>query len=99
MGLSREDREHLWSALKEGRSPRSMHRLFVEICDSRGLDAEQVQRERAMLTARYHDELDPIERKHRAWFSVKYCVICGGHSTAISAAGIRGVQPTRALAC
>ena len=38
--------------------------------------------------ARSNDELDPIERKHRAWFGRKYCVICGASSTAISKGGL-----------
>ena len=45
-------------------------------------------RRRLNDVARPDNELDPIERKHRAWFSPKYCVICGARSTAISARGL-----------
>jgi hypothetical protein len=41
--------------------------------------------------------MDEMERKHRAWFSPKYCVICGTPRTCIARAGFSSCEEHKML--
>jgi hypothetical protein len=86
--LSDHDRKRLWRLVVRGRSLESAHHLAEQLGERRGLGAEEIQREKDILSTRCRDELDPIERELRAQLRPKYCAVCGDHSTSMSRSGL-----------